>query len=106
MWTRHAGIFNTQFLNFTLAFAESIERIPANLLHVKPTIMVAVPRIFEKVYGKINSKIDSNAIQKRLFAWALNIGKKVGELRLQGQAEAYSYDRSLNRSPALTLPRK
>ena len=33
-------------------------------------------------------------------------GQGVFELRLQGQAEAYSYDRSLNRSPALTLPRK
>ena len=33
-------------------------------------------------------------------------GKGVIELRLRGQAEAYSYDRNLNRSPALTLPSK
>lgn len=68
---------------FTMAFAESIERIPQNLKEIHPTILVAVPRIFEKVYLKIQAQIESNRMQKKMFAWALRVGRKVGELRIK-----------------------
>ncbi len=67
---------------FTMAFAESIERIPQNLKEIRPTILVAVPRIFEKVFLKIQAQIESNRLQKKLFAWAIRIGKKVGVQRI------------------------
>lgn len=70
---------------FKMAFAESIERIPTNLREIRPTIMIAVPRIFEKVYLRIQAKIESSTLQKRLFAWALKIGRRVGELKLKHQ---------------------
>lgn len=69
-------------LGFTLAFAESIEKIRANLQEVKPTIMVAVPRIFEKIYLAIQSQIETNSLRKKLFVWALDIGKTIGELKI------------------------
>lgn len=68
---------------FTMAFAESIERIPQNMKEIHPTILVAVPRIFEKVYLKIQAQIESSRMQKKLFAWAIRIGKKVGQLKIQ-----------------------
>jgi long-chain acyl-CoA synthetase len=36
-----------------VAFAESIERVPANLLEVHPTIVASVPRLYEKIYGEV-----------------------------------------------------
>lgn len=69
-------------IGFTLAFAESIERIRSNLQEVKPTIMVAVPRIFEKIYLGINAQLESNPLRKKLFTWALGIGREISQLRI------------------------
>ena len=50
-------------------------------------------------------KIWTGQKQEKRPGWR-QAGKGIIELRLRGQAEAYSYDRSLNRSPTLTLPSK
>ncbi len=52
-------------------YAESINKIVENISLVKPTIMVAVPRIFEKIYDRIQQMIEeSSSIKKGLFHWA------------------------------------
>lgn len=54
-------------------YAESIEKVIDNIAVVKPTVMLAVPRIFEKVYAKVMTKIESGSyVTKTLFNWALN----------------------------------
>ncbi len=68
-------------IGFTLAYAESIERLRINLPEVKPTVMVAVPRVFEKVYTAIISKAQTNPLKKRLFDWAIDIGKQVSRYK-------------------------
>ncbi|WP_308993032.1 long-chain fatty acid--CoA ligase [Mariniflexile litorale] len=58
-------------------FAESIEKMSDNLKEVKPNVMTAVPRLYEKVYDKIVAKgTDLKGIKKMLFFWALNLGLK------------------------------
>jgi long-chain acyl-CoA synthetase len=46
-------------------------------------MMVAVPRIFEKVYAAIYAQVGNNPVTSKLFKWAVEIGKKAGEYRLQ-----------------------
>lgn len=75
--------WGSTFVGSQLAFAESIEKIRANLLEIRPTFMLAVPRIFEKVYSAIQTQLESNLVKKNLFKWALEIGLKAGEHRLQ-----------------------
>jgi long-chain acyl-CoA synthetase len=65
-------------------YAESIEKVVENLSVVKPTIMVAVPRIFEKIYTKIMDQVNSGSIfEKQAFKWALAVAegyfKKIDE---------------------------
>lgn len=56
-------------------FAESIEKMSDNLKEVKPNVMTAVPRLYEKVYDKIIAKgTDLPFIKKTLFFWAVNLG--------------------------------
>jgi long-chain acyl-CoA synthetase len=71
------------YRGFTLAFAESIERIRFNLVEVKPTILVAVPRIFEKLYVAITTQVEANPLQSKVFGWALSVGKKVSDAQIQ-----------------------
>ena len=58
-------------------YAESMDKIVDNLAIVKPTIMIAVPRIFEKIYAKVMEQLNQgNAIEKTAFKWAVNAAEK------------------------------
>lgn len=66
-----------QFCGVEIYFAESIEAMSDNLKEVKPNVMTAVPRLYEKVYDKIVAKgSDLTGLKKVLFFWAVNIGLK------------------------------
>ncbi|MCX6718459.1 MAG: long-chain fatty acid--CoA ligase [Candidatus Staskawiczbacteria bacterium] len=56
----------------TIAYAENTKQLPANLKEVKPTVIISVPRVFEKFHDAIWDKINSSPdFQKRIFKWAL-----------------------------------
>lgn len=61
----------------TLAYAESIEKIKANLLEIKPDFMIAVPRIFEKVYAGIMAQVETQPLKQKLFNKAIAIASEV-----------------------------
>jgi long-chain acyl-CoA synthetase len=61
----------------TIAYAESIEAVAANMVEVRPTIVVSVPRLFEKIYSRVMDQILAGSRLKRaIFVWALATGKK------------------------------
>lgn len=69
-----------------MAYAESVETVADNLLEVKPTIMVSVPRLFEKIYAKVmDNVLSGSSFKKKVFFWALRIGKEHGEKILRRQ---------------------
>ncbi len=58
--------------DFECVFAESLDKVVDNLQVAKPTILLAVPRIFEKVYSKVLENIQKeNELKKKVFDWAL-----------------------------------
>ncbi|HYO13386.1 MAG TPA: AMP-dependent synthetase/ligase, partial [Thermoanaerobaculia bacterium] len=58
-----------------------------NLAVVRPTVMAAVPRVFEKVYNKVVSGArEAGGLKYKIFRWALDVGGKVSQLRQKGQA--------------------
>lgn len=58
-------------------YAESMEKLVDNLAVVKPTIMIAVPRIFEKIYSRIMEQVNNGSvIEKQAFKWALSAAEK------------------------------
>ncbi|HEY0481569.1 MAG TPA: long-chain fatty acid--CoA ligase [Kofleriaceae bacterium] len=62
-----------------------IPKLVDNLAVVKPTIMAAVPRIFEKVYNKIiEGAKQGSPIKQRIFQWALATGKAGSQVRQRG----------------------
>ncbi len=61
-------------------YVESIERVPTQLTEIRPTIMVSVPRLYERSYIKILAKISQEGgAKKRLFDWGLRVGRRVRE---------------------------
>lgn len=74
------------FKGCTIAFAESVEAVAKNLLQVRPHIMVSVPRVFEKIYTKVMDQVlASPALRRKIFFWALKVGKAYGAAKLAGK---------------------
>ena len=60
---------------FIQCYAESIDKLLDNISEVKPHIMASVPRIFEKVHGRVLQGVESgSALKRNIFDWALKIG--------------------------------
>src|SRR4051812_6996831 len=57
-----------------VAYCPHIEDLPQALLVVQPTVIVAVPRVYEKVREKANAKA-SSGLKRAIFAWALRTGE-------------------------------
>ncbi len=78
------------YAGYTLAFAESIEALRKNLEEIKPDFLVAVPRIFEKIYAGIINKIETQPLKKKMFDYALEISKQVAYHRATEQTMSLS----------------
>ncbi len=62
-----------------------IPKIIENCARVKPTIMAAVPRIFEKAYNKILERSKHGGIKQKIFEWAVARGKEGSKVRQTGR---------------------
>lgn len=78
-------LWGHMFIGYTINFSESIEKLRNNLTEIRPTILVSVPRIFEKIYSGILAQIETKPLQAKIFNAALDIGKKVSDLRVTRQ---------------------
>jgi long-chain acyl-CoA synthetase len=68
----------------TLAYCGSFERVPAAIAAVKPTVFVAVPRVYEKIREVVERRAASKPIVKKLLTWALANGRRHREEILRG----------------------
>jgi long-chain acyl-CoA synthetase len=65
-------------------YAESLDKIGDNIREVRPTLMVAVPRLYEKVYARIKEKAAAGGrVKSALLAWAVGVGKRWARLRVE-----------------------
>ena len=73
---RTVGYYTAIFLGHKVAFAESTEKLLANLGEIRPTFMVSVPRIYEKVHSGITAKVaGAPPVKKALFNWAMGVAR-------------------------------
>ena len=70
---RHVD-FAMLYHGVTLAYCPFLDQLPASLLEVKPSLFVAVPRVYEKIYAAAEQK--AKGLPKRvIFDWALSVGQ-------------------------------
>ncbi len=71
----------------TVNFAESIEKLKDNLVEVKPSVLVCVPRLWEKFQAGIRASTSGRGkLAKRLFEQTLAVGSQIAPLRNRGNA--------------------
>jgi long-chain acyl-CoA synthetase len=70
------------FSGITIAYVEDINALAQTLLEVRPTVLAAVPRVFEKLYARLMEQGSKNTgIKRKLFDWAIDVAKRAAPWR-------------------------
>src|ERR1700739_3492623 len=70
------------FNGVIVAYVESIDLVPQALLEVRPTVIAAVPRFFEKIYAKLMEQgSKATGIKRKLFDWAVDVARRAAPWR-------------------------
>lgn len=69
--------WGSAYVGFAITFAESIDTLRQDLKEIKPEFLIAVPRVFEKIYGTLQSKLATKGIFATIFQQAIQVAEKV-----------------------------
>ncbi|MBK8981266.1 MAG: long-chain fatty acid--CoA ligase [Ignavibacteria bacterium] len=76
-YERVAGYYLAFFSGAEIYYAQSIDTLSVQLKEVKPTIVITVPRLLDKIYNRLMKSSESmeSALQKKIFLWAVETAK-------------------------------
>ena len=78
-------------------FAENIEKVVENMIEVKPSLMISVPRLYEKMYSRVIDSVNAGSIIKqKIFWWGISIGKKIIDLRTNNKEIPWSLQKKFD----------
>jgi len=84
-FARSNEFFGT-YAGFVTAFAQRVETVPDDIRETRPHYVPSVPRIFEKIYAKIQSKAaESGFPKKTIFDWAVSVGRAKSQAVQRGE---------------------
>ncbi|MBN1252622.1 MAG: long-chain fatty acid--CoA ligase, partial [Bacteroidales bacterium] len=77
-----AELYNWFFFGGSIGFMESVDTLADDLIKVQPTFLIAVPRVFNKIYDGIWAKMnETGGLAKKLFVMSINAARKNRELK-------------------------
>jgi long-chain acyl-CoA synthetase len=73
-------------LGVTVWFSESLAKLPSEMKTIRPTFLLAPPRVWERIFASVNAEIKKKStIAKKLFHGAVGLGAEVSRLREEGK---------------------
>jgi long-chain acyl-CoA synthetase len=85
VFERTVGYYTMLHAGGCIAYAESVEKVPENMAEVKPSFMASVPRLYEKMYARVNEKVAADPpLRQRIFRWAIGVGREHFRHRVEG----------------------
>ncbi|MFC1555444.1 AMP-dependent synthetase/ligase [candidate division KSB1 bacterium] len=89
IFERCLGYYLPLYLGATIAYAENIATVGDNMREVYPTIMISVPRLYEKIYNLIQDNVSKgSAVKKMIFNWSVRAGKRHFDQKRKGKVSA------------------
>jgi long-chain acyl-CoA synthetase len=87
IFERMAGHYQMFATGTSIAYAESMDTVPENLVEVRPTLVLSVPRLYEKMYARVlEAAMSGSAVKKRIFIWARGVADRWADVVLAGGA--------------------
>ena len=68
-----------------IAYCSQFDRLPQAMREVRPTVIVGVPRVFEKIRQEVERQASLSPVKKRLLAWAVDLGRRHGDTVYDGR---------------------
>ncbi len=70
------------FTGITIAYVEDVNLLSQALLEVQPTVLAAVPRVFEKIYARIMEQgSKTSGLKRKVFDWSMDVAKRAAPWR-------------------------
>ena len=83
---RMGGEYFAVYTGAVLNFVENPQTVPENVREIAPTVMLAVPRIWEKFYSGVAIALkESSRLQQLVYAWGIALGMRIGDKLLAGE---------------------
>lgn len=83
---RLGGYLGTLASGMTISYARSIDTVTRDILDVKPTVLLSVPRLYEKIFNAVNKSVEEGGgAKKKIFAWAQNVGFRYNLKKARGE---------------------
>ncbi len=77
---RTAGYYAMLAGGAEIYYAESVDTVAKNMTEASPTIVMSVPRLFEKIYNLVTKSVEEgSAVKKKIFEWAQSVGQKYAD---------------------------
>lgn len=68
---RLGGYLGTISTGMIISYAQSVDTVMRDLLDVKPTVLLSVPRLYEKIFNSVVKSVEEGSdFKKKIFAWA------------------------------------
>jgi len=86
IFERMAGHYMMFATGTSIAYAESIDTVAANMGEVRPTLVLSVPRLYEKMYARIlETALTGGFLKKKIFFWARGVADRWATEKLSGK---------------------
>jgi long-chain acyl-CoA synthetase len=86
IFERMFGHYSMLHAGVVINYAESIDTVPADMQDRRPTVMASVPRLYEKIYGRVLDSVRASPVpRQRIFRWARRVGEEWAERTLDGR---------------------
>jgi long-chain acyl-CoA synthetase len=83
---RLGGEYFAVYSGAILNFVENPDTVPENVREIAPTVMTAVPRVWEKFYSAVTMAVrEAGRTHQLLYGWSLRAGQRVADLVLEGK---------------------
>jgi len=86
---RTGGYYTIMMLGASIAFAEGTDTVRDDMVAVRPTFMLSVPRFYEKMYARIfEAATSGSGFKKTIFFWAVGVGRRFVKEKLENRVSA------------------
>ena len=89
IFERMAGHYLMFHVGCSIAYAESIDTVPIDMQTVRPSLVLSVPRLYEKMYARVlENALAGGAVKQRIFFWARKVAEQWADVKLSGREPA------------------